>query len=135
MYAMFSGAASPRRKVWDVICLMLPCGFQDLSGKVIITNLPLANVQVPLQRSGHSAWQEDILRGGLRVFFREVAVADEEPHHLEVSSFPPFVHFEAGEVLEGLLQDSSLGCYRCFVLAGCDVHVPHQQTDLWSRKL
>ena len=98
MYAMFSGAASPRRKVWDVICLMLPCGFQDLSGKVIITNLPLANVQVPLQRSECKRRQVDILHGGLRVFFREVAVADEEPHHLEVSSFPPFVHFEAAEV-------------------------------------
>ena len=51
----------------------------------------------------------DLLRGGLRVFFREFAVADEESHDVEVLSEAPCVHLEAGEVLEGLLQDSFLG--------------------------
>ena len=83
------------------------CGFQDLSREIDITNLPSAKVEVSLQRRERR--QVDLLRGGLRVFFREFAVADEESHDVEVLSEAPCVHLEAGEVLEGLLQDSLLG--------------------------
>ena len=78
-----------------------------MSREIDITNLPSAKVEVSLQRRERR--QVDLLRDGLRVFFREFAVADEESRDVEVLSEAPCVHVEAGEVLEGLLQDSFLG--------------------------
>ena len=78
-----------------------------MSREIDITNLPSAKVEVSLQRRERR--QVDLLRGGLRVFFREFAVADEESHDVEVLSEAPCVHLEAGEVLEGLLQGFCLG--------------------------
>ena len=118
---------------WDVFCLLPPCGFQDLSGELDITNLPSADFEVPLQ--GRERRQVDLLRDGLSGFLREVAVADEEPHHREVLSAPPSVHLKPREEDQGLLQDCTLGGFRWRGSAGCDVHVPHEQADLWSRKL
>ena len=105
-----------------------------MSGELDITNLPQVDVEVPLQRRERR--RVDLLRDRLRFFLVEVAVADEDPHHREVCSAAPCVHLEAGEVLQGLLHDSSPGgfCRRAGPADG-DVHVPHQKTDFWSRNL
>ena len=86
-----------------------PCRFQGLSGEVAITNLPTRELEVPLQHRvrRHPFLLRGPLRGRFRALLVEVAVADEEPHHREVSSAAPCVHLEVGEVLQGLLHDSS----------------------------
>ena len=99
-----------------------------------ITNLPTAELEVPLQR--RHCRRVALLRHGQRGVLVEVAVADEEPHHREVVPVAPFVHLEAGKVVQGVAHDSSpRGLRRRFGAADGDVHVPHQQADLWSRKL
>ena len=64
-----------------------------------------------------------------------VAVADEDPQHREVVPAAPCLHVQVAEVVQGFSHDFLAGCNRRRVAAAGDVHVPHQQADLWSRKL